>query len=106
MNKIDKVIRKFSIEKLEALAAILAARELATTTTVSGTLSKQGPSLGGLVSALSRTEIDGEPLILSAGQKDGDSLWYFNEKVASKQEVSQLVNELLGKINEYQANQK
>lgn len=103
MNDLDFTLRKFTIEKLEALKAITdSLNPVISTTTISGCLSKIGPELGGILSSLSRTKINGEPLLLSVGRSSTDGiLWRLNDKAAPIIEIKSTVDLILEQNKEY-----
>lgn len=101
-DALETLFRKFSLDKLEALKLICdSALNVVTTTTVSGTLNFENKQTGGVLSALIRTKINDQPLIISSGRHGQDILWRFNEKAAPKDLVRDLVDEILEESQEY-----
>lgn len=103
MDKLEKIFRMFTIEKLEALKAIVEYPEdVFTTTTISGMLDRNGQQLGGTVSSLSRTQIDNQPLIipLSRSSEEGTN-WRFNQNIASKEEIIKIIDVVLEENKKY-----
>lgn len=103
MTDLDNLLRKFTLDKLEALEVIANdPGSVVSTTTISGALTKVGQELGGTISSLARTKIDGEPLIVPAGKSQEEGiLWHLNEKVASKDLIKTLVDEILEQNKEF-----
>ena len=102
MDNLSKSFRKFSIPKLEALQAIVdQLQPVVSTTTISGALTREGQELGGTISALSRTKIDGESLIIPVGRSTDGVLWRLNENIAAREEISKVVNQILDENKEY-----
>lgn len=103
LTDFETALRKFTIPKLEALGTVLSnAGTVVSTTTISGTLSKEGRGLGGTLSSLTRTSIDEQPLLIPVGKDPQEGqLWRFNEKIAPKWEAKSLVDQILGENKEF-----
>lgn len=103
MDNLEQIFRKFTIEKLETLKAIIdSPDEVTSTTTVSGTLTLEGRGLGGRLSSLTRTKIDSQPLILAAGRTAEDGvLWRLNTNIASKDTIQALVDKILDENKDF-----
>lgn len=102
INGLETMFRKFSLDKLEVLKLICESElNIVPTTTVSGTLSLGNKQTGGVLSALIRTKIDDQPLIISSGKDDQGVLWRFNEKAAPKDLVKGLVDRILEESQKY-----
>lgn len=104
-DQLEKVLRKCSLDKLAALQVIADYDgNVIDTTTLSGTLDQKGTQLGGTISSLTRTKIDGEPLLLPAGKSSEDGiLWRLNPGVAPKDIVKKLVDQILEESKDYLA---
>ncbi len=59
-------------------------------------LSTANQSVGGTISAVSRLKVDGQPLLIPMG-KDGDYgiRWKLNEDVVEKEDLKEIVGEIL-----------
>lgn len=103
MLKLEKTFRMFTVDKLKALKSIADyPEEVITTVTISGLLDKQGQKLGGSLSSLARTKIEGEPILIPMSRSLEEGInWRFNEKIASKNEVSDLIQKILDENRQY-----
>ena len=103
MTNLDAVFRKLPLDKLEAIQTIAEQNSsVLTTTTISGLIQKKGRKLGGTLSSLYRTKIDDEPLILPVGKTEKEGvLWRLNDKIASKDEVKAIVDQIFTENIEY-----
>lgn len=104
-EQLEKILRKCSLDKLTALQVIADYDgSVIDTTTLSGTLDQKGTKLGGTISSLTRTKIDGIPLLLPAGRTNEDGiLWKLNPDVAPKDIVKKLVDQILDESKDYLA---
>lgn len=95
-DEIEKVLRRGSIEKIAILDELLK-EDMTTFTTVtaSGVLSQTGKELGGTISSLSRTKINGEPLIVPVGKAEQGTLWKINNRIATKEIIQEAVENIL-----------
>ena len=102
-SELEKTLRKFTLDKLEAFGTILGYQEqVISTTTISGMLSKEGRGLGGTLSSFARTTVDNEPLLVQVGKDPGEGqLWKFNEKVVPKWEAKSLADQILEENKSY-----
>ena len=101
-EKLEKIFRKCSVEKLSALLTIAKNKKSAmTTTTISGSLDQRGKQLGAIISSLTRTKIDDKPLLVPVGRKEEGVLWRLNQDVAPKNIVKELVVQILEENKEY-----
>lgn len=106
-KNLENVLRRCSIEKLDALKVISGhEKKILDTTTISSSLSKDGQNLGGLISSIARTKIDGKPLLIASGKSKDGILWRLNEEVAPKGVVHALVSEILKETEEYRSELK
>ena len=101
-NKLENLLRRCSLEKLAAIEAISSHdRNVLDTTTISGTLDQTGKDLGATISSLTRTKIDGKPLLVASGKTDKGILWRFNSEIAEKSVIHALVSEILKESKDY-----
>ena len=101
-EKLEKIFRKCSVEKLSALLTIAKNKKSAmTTTTISGSLDQRGKQLGAIISSLTRTKIDDKPLLVPVGRTEEGVLWRLNQDVAPKNIVKELVVQILEENKEY-----
>ena len=105
---LEMQLRKFSPEKLEALKAIVELPEpYFTTTTISGVLNLEAQDLGARISSLTRTKIDGEPLLLPVTRsKDEGLVWKINPIVGTSNEISKILNTFWEELKEVTASIK
>lgn len=102
MDILEKTLRRFSLAKLEALDAIVNSDfSVASTTTVSGTTTRKNQKLGGILSSLARTNIEGNPLVIPAGRSEDGTLWTTNTDVCPKDAIKQLLSKILEENKEY-----
>ena len=101
--KLEKKLRKTTLEQLSALLAFVNAPNVTVTPEkISKSTETSGNYLGGVLSALSRTRIDGQPIIVPAGKDRKEGLrWRLNTAIAPKDELSKLLEELLSDTKYY-----
>src|SRR3989344_2296094 len=95
--QLEQTLRKFTLDKLEALATLLDENEtIYSKTTISGVLDLQAHRLGARLSSFTRTRINDEPLFIAVGKTaDEGIIWKLNEKVAPKKDIKRIVAEIL-----------
>lgn len=103
MSNLGFTLRKFTIPKLEALQVILECQTaIVSTNTISGALSQEAQKLGGTISSLARTKVNGEPLLIAVGKSPEEGmLWKLNKSFGSKEEIMNEVNIILEEIKIY-----
>ncbi|MFC1790611.1 hypothetical protein ACFLZP_03980 [Patescibacteria group bacterium] len=99
VKDIRNKIKKCSLEQLGALRVFtLYNPPIVTAKQVSKSISSSDQSLGGLISSLSRIKTEQGPLIEPAGRdEESDIRWRLNELVITKEELAELISQLLGK---------
>ena len=99
--KLERKLRKTSLEQLSALLVFAhASNPTVTTAKISDSTSTAENSLGGILSALSRTKIDGESIILPVGKDKNEGLrWRLNMNIAPRDELSKLLEDILADTN-------
>lgn len=101
-NKLETILRKCSLDKLNAIKTISGHEKIVVdTTTISGTLDQKGKNLGATISSLTRTKIDGKPLLVASGKTDRGVLWRLNGEIAEKSVVHALVSAILEESKDY-----
>jgi hypothetical protein len=97
---LEMQLRKFSPDKLEALKAIFdLSKPYFTTTTISGALNLDAQDLGARISSLTRTKINGEPLLLPVTRSKEDGLvWEFNPIIGPYSEISKIFDKFWDEI--------
>ena len=88
-----------SLSQLKALAVLAASKNgIVEAEDTSKKLGLKGKSLGGVFSSLSRQQINGESLVLPRGRSVGGRglRWVLNEKLISREKLSQVIKEVLG----------
>ncbi len=102
-EKVEKRLRKFTFEKLKVLAflvnhsaSLVSSKDIASG---SGTANKE---LGGILSSLSRTKIDNEPIIIAVVRgQDSGMIWRFNESAFPKEEVRKATKTIIKEVSPY-----
>ncbi|OGB80269.1 hypothetical protein A2011_00130 [candidate division CPR3 bacterium GWE2_35_7] len=100
-DELKSYFRKYSIKKIQLLNEI--SKGLSTTFGLKETIKMDVKPLGGQISSLVRTQIDGEPLIqpVARDEKYG-IIWKSNDRIASKETINQATSEILKEVNEWQ----
>ena len=96
-KKLDKTLRGFTVDKLHALKSIVdSPTPIVSSGHVGGTVGYEGFALGGIVSSLSRTKIEDEPLVKVVAMGDNrQSLLKYNENIATKPVMKKAINNIL-----------
>ncbi|MFA6005820.1 MAG: hypothetical protein WC775_05040 [Patescibacteria group bacterium] len=98
MNLIEQKLYRLSPNQLKALKTLASSEEGIVASITSGkTIKVEGKALGGVFSSLSRQIINGEHLVLPWGKAEGGRglRWRLNEKLISRQDLLQIVVELV-----------
>lgn len=106
--KIDfyKIFSKFTVGKIEIIN-ILSHIDTGATSTVylERKFKIHGQNLGGILSSLCRTKIDGEPLVkVIARDAHEGKIWQFNENIVSKEEIRKVTDDILSKVGKWRMN--
>lgn len=98
-----KIFSGFTTDKIEAIHAFTCTTiGTSSTSDLSEQLDIQKQVLGGILSSLSRTKINGEPLVVSiAKDPDEGKIWKLNEKVAPKEELKKITEDILSAVNKW-----
>ena len=96
-----KDFSKFTIDKIEALN-VLSNCEIVTSKKIGERLNRVSQRLGGGISSLARTKIDGEPLIipLAKDPKEG-TIWKLNENIASREKIKETADSILLEVGKW-----
>ena len=98
-----KTFSKFTINKIEAISAMAdACVGTSSSVDLGEELKKTNQNLGGILSSLARTKIDGEPLIipLAKDPKEG-TIWKLNENIASREKIKETADSILLEVGKW-----
>lgn len=95
---IEDKLRRASLNQLQAFFVFIKSPEtVVTTSDISDSTSTADQSLGGIISGLSRFKTKEGSLIIPAGRlRDRRLRWRLNEKVITKEKLSELLDEIFG----------
>lgn len=97
-NNIEETLYRLSISQLKALKILTHSKEVLVSTSASKDIGKEGKALGGIFSAMSRRDFNGQKLILPWGKVENGRVirWKLNEKLISKDRLLKITKELVG----------
>jgi len=102
-----KIFSKFTTDKIEAIN-VMAGIGCGTGSSVDlgEQLKKSSTALGGTLSSLTRTKIEGEPLIFPiAKDPEKGTIWKLNPKIASKEELKETTDNILSEVKKWEKSQ-
>jgi len=101
-----KIFSGFTTDKIEAIHAFTCTTiGTSSTSDLSEQLDVEKQVLGGILSSLFRTKINGESLVVPvAKDPDEGKIWRLNEKVAPKEELKKVTEDILSAVNEWRKN--
>lgn len=99
IKNIKEKLGRATLEQLNALRVFtLYSPPVVTIKTVSDCTSTADTSLGGVISSLSRLNVDGKSLIVPAGRDREEGMrWRLNEEVISREDLATQLESVLGK---------
>lgn len=102
-DQLENQFRRFTIEKLQVLHAIIShSSPVVSSEWVSTKANIKDRELGGVLSSLSRSKVDNEPLILPVARSSSEGMiWRFNESIVSRKQANDLVEKILKEIEPY-----
>jgi len=99
-KKLAKAFSKFTTNKIKAINALASTDSgVASSSSLSRQMKKADQVLGGTISSLSRTRINGNPLVipLAKDPKQG-MIWKLNNEVASKEDIAEVSDYILSEV--------
>lgn len=104
--KLAKVFSKFTVNKIEAISALAdMSAGTGTSADLGEQMKKAGQILGGTLSSLARTKINGQPLVVPlAKDPEKGIIWKLNENIASRKEIKETADNILSEVRKWRKN--
>lgn len=101
-----KVFSKFTTNKIEAISALAnMCAGTASSADLGEQMRKANQILGGTLSSLARTKVDGKPLIVPlAKDPEQGTIWKLNEDIAPRKEIKETADNILSEVRKWQKN--